>query len=372
MNEIGEFLKRIAARSGVQREFFIEKDFPTAVSNIQVVPLYGDYKSIALASSLLLNNYRKHFKNKYLVVCSWPGMQSLFPFASEYWSVKDQTTLENMASNATFLDNHSKAAAELTRSFLEAVDTLTPHDLKKYYDNGFTKLFWSTFLEPERFLPEAVSISQCPVYLRSQFNSRNKPKVFVYPGLRMRSWQRGTSKYLNAPIQYWETLVERLLEEGYDPVCLCNMSTFDMSKTFADRCLYLSSNRAEEILATMRACKCVIDVHTTISRLALLAQVPFVSVTERQIFMHERDYEMDDLLIKNQQREYIFGFSTQLMFGSVMDWNLSAINNIVERLKLVNSEPTNDPTILPVDKDLIRKRTEKRLGTSIFKYARKI
>lgn len=368
--DTSDYIKRAATRAGYRREFFLEKNMPTHPSNVLAFPFYGDMRSTALLSSLLLKTYRDKHRDKYLILCSWPGMRALFPYVDEYWSIDDESVTKALALDANNLYNGANLATDLTRGLAEVVNVVTGRDFNKYYDNGFTTDYWNTFGKIHRFLPEVPSASLIAPDLKLQLERRSARRVVVYPATKMRSRQQGKTVYLPVHKEFWTALLERLLTEGYIPVVYQNWFTYDMSRDFADRCVYLTPRTAADGLAALRYVGCVLDVHTGISRLATTARCPFVAVTERQSYVEDRDYEIDDLCCDGLPRQYIFGFSTQLIVGGPEDWKTSILDSIVVRLgdflptlEKANLPSTNE-SYTEVQYERVRERKAKRLGVA--------
>ena len=84
MTQVNDFIKRAAARSGFKRTIFAEKNIPTSLENLMIVPFYGDIRSTFNLSSLLLKQYKEKNKNLYVILCSWPGYNGLFDYVDEY------------------------------------------------------------------------------------------------------------------------------------------------------------------------------------------------------------------------------------------------------------------------------------------------
>jgi hypothetical protein len=372
MNDTSEYIKRAAKRIGFKREFFVEKNIPTHSSNIFVLPFFCDLKSTFILSSLILNNFKKHNPDKYIILCSWPGMQSLFPYVDEYWTVEDESLARAMSSGANDFFNDSNIVSEIIKNIAEVVDIITPRELKKYYSNGFTKEYWKDFPEVERFLPEIASANVISEDFKLKL-SNNEKNIVVYPATKMKSWQRGVSKNLPIQKEFWINLVDELIKEGYNPVIYQNWFTYDVSKDLADKCTYLVPKSISDLLAGMREVGMVLDVHTGISRMAIAARCPFLSVTERSIYIGDKDYEIDDLCASNLPRQYIFSFSTQLMTGTIQEWKISLIDTFIKRLNIFYKSidnkklPSTNISFEKVSNLSIRKRNKKRLGVNFIK-----
>jgi len=147
-----------------------------------------------------------------------------------------------------------------------------------------------------------------------------------------------------------------------------NWFTYDMSREFTDRCVYLVPRNVSDVLAAMRHVGLVLDIHSGISRLAIAARTPFVAVDERLRFIESGDYEVDDLCCE-MPRKYIFSFSTMLMSGGPSEWKDSLLDNISVTLKSFN--PTDggnwgatNETYQSVSYDKVRDRKAKRRGVT--------
>lgn len=376
MIDVADYLKRAAKRSGYTREFFIEKNIPNQPSNVLAVSFYGNLRSTFIMSSFLLNNYKNLHKDKYLVLCSWPGMQGLFPYVDEYWSIEDESVTKRLASEANNFYNSANLDTELTRGLVEVIETATAKDFLEYYDNGFTQKYWKSFGEIKRFLPEVPSVSKVTNEFKLQMERKSGQKVIVYPSIKMRSRQQGKTVALPVLKEFWTALIERLIEEKYIPVIYQNWFTYDMSRDFADKCLYLAPRSISDVLAAFRYVGCVLDVHSGISRLALSARCPYISVTERPIFIEDRDYEIDDLCLDDMPRQYIFSFSTMLMAGGNAEWKISVMDNIMVRLKEflptlkgINLPSTNE-SYESVSYERVRQQRARRMGVTFIHSAK--
>jgi hypothetical protein len=376
MSDTAEFLKRAAQRTGFTRQFYVEKNIPTDPSNIIAIPFFGDLRSLFILSSLILKNYKEANPGKYIILCSWPGIQAFFPYVDEVWAIEDESVIKNLAVKANNFYNDSNLATELTRSLVEVLNVFTSKDISKYYDKGFTKKYWEDFKEIKRFLPEVPSANLISGDFKNQMNSRIGPKIVVYPATRMRSWQQGVPTYLPIQKEFWTALLDQIIKDGFIPVVYQNWFTYDMSKDFVDRCMYLVPRNMSDLLAAFRQIGFVLDVHTEISRLALAARSPYLAVTERKIYIEEKDFEIDDLCGEGLPRQYIFSFSTQLMVGGPDEWEVSVLSNISARLKefvpQIDSEllPSTTSSYQPVPYDCVRKRKSKRLGSAFIRTSR--
>jgi hypothetical protein len=363
------FVKRAVERMGYNRDSFVEKDMPTVISNVHVLPFFGDMRSTALMASLVATRLKEDLKGKYLVVCSWPGARKLFPYVNEFWSHKDNGIINSLAIGANNFYNSSDAQVEVRRALYDHFENVFSYDgIKKYYDNGFTTYYWREGKTVKRCLPGVPSVTTLTADFKNEMTRKAGDKVLVYPTIRMRSWQRGKVEYLPMPQDVWVHICERLLAESITPVVYQNSQTHDLSKVFADKCVYVVPKDWTHVMSAMRACGMVLDVHSGISRLALLARCPFVAVDERMRFSAHKEYEFDDLAGECVYRKYIFSASTIFLGGSKADWNNTIVDGVINELKGLRKTssvvPIPDATESygDVSYDKVRELKHKRLG----------
>lgn len=372
-NNMISFLKRASDRTGFIRETYIENNIPTISSNVTVMPFFGDVRSTFILSSLLLRRYKEH-ERTYFIFCSWPGLQELFPFVDEYWSVKDNSSVQSLALSANNFYNTSDLNTSYTRSLIQHFENVVTYDdLKCYYDNGITPKFWEDFKNIKRFLPAVPSSNRLSDVLKAEMNRRSGHKIVVYPSFKVRSWRRGNLEYVDAPRDFWVTLIERLLSEGYVPVVYQNAFTYDMSMDFADKCIWLVSKNVSDIMSAMRTAGCVLDIHSGVSRLAVAARCPFVCLDERARYVHHKEYEIDDLCAEGLPRQYALTLSSLITEAGINEWQSNVIDTIMIRLgKFLpsldrNNLPSGTESYDEVSYDRVRDRKERRMGVRFIK-----
>lgn len=372
--QVGDFVARTAERLGMKRESFIEKNMPTLTSNIAVIPFFGDLRSSFILSTFLLKPLKEIWR-KYVILVSWPGQQGLFPYVDEYWTFKDDSAVGLAAMGASGFANDSKLVTDITRMLIEHFSNVYRYaDLKQYYDNGFQKKYLDEIGSPKRFLPEVPSATLLDQRFKDQIVKKPGRKVLIYPTKKIRSWQRGDVAGLDSTQEFWNYLVERLLADGITPLVYQNHLTYDMSREFVDRCLYMVPRNIVDVLAVMRYLGCVLDVFSGVSRLAIAARTPFVAVDERMRFVKHKEYEIDDLSCDNLPRQYMFSFGGLILSGhNQNDWKTSLVdaimaktNGFLDRLDLSNLPSTNESyEVIPYDR--VRNMVSKRMGIHFIK-----
>lgn len=370
-----DFIRRVAERGNFRREFFVERNMPTTISNILAIPWFGDISSTFLFSSLILKNYKEKHKDKYLILCSWPGFHGLFPYVDEYWCIEDDSVSKSLALEANNFYNTSSLAVNLTRDLMDTVNIQTAKDFQKYFRNGFTKDYWNEFGEIKRFLPEVPSETRLSPQFLAELDRHPGSKLVVFPSTKFRARYCGQSMTHSVPKAFWDVLISRLLEEGITPVVYQNWFTYDMSREFAEKCIYIVPRNVSEVLIAMRKIGLVLDIHSGISRLAIAARVPFLAADERLRFIEEHDYEIDDLCCLSD-RQYVFSFSTIAMTGGPEEWKDSIIDNVMVKLrKFLQNQLEVGPakeSYESISYSNVRVRKNKRLGMSFIRSSKEM
>jgi hypothetical protein len=228
-----------------------------------------------------------------------------------------------------------------------------------------TTKYWKTFNEVKRFLPEVSSASRLDEGFLQEMKRKNGHKVMVVPVKQMRTWRNGRQRRFEVQKSFWHGLLERMIAEGVTPVVWQSVFTYDMSSEFAERCIYLVPKTIAQTLTAMRAVGCVLDVFSGVSRLALAARCPFVALDERERFVRQKDYEIDDLCSQKTPRQYVFSFAQMSLEGgsnSVLFDNMMArLHRFLPELDRSSWDSTNE-SYETVSYDVVRRRRLNRMG----------
>jgi hypothetical protein len=377
MIDVAGFIKKAAEKSGFVRERYDDRKIPTDASNICVVPFFGDLRSLFVLSSILLNRYREEDKgSKYFIFCSWPGFQALFPYVDEYWGIQDEQSVRKLYANASQFRNKNNLAGSYYRNlnqyFFE--DVVMPHEqFLPYYKDGITDEFWKKYHQVRRFLPAVPSAAVLGKDFGRELASKGGFKVFVYPSQNLTAWR--FNDVIQTPIgkEFWVVLVRRLLRERFVPVVYKGLLTHDVSSEFTDKCLYVAEQDFGKVLSSMRASGCVLDIFSGISRMALAARCPFVSVDEHNRWAALKEYEIDDLCSPGLPKQYIFSFPTIIEGGGPDTWDFNILNSVIARLHAFlpdldrDNWPSTGESTEVVPYEAVRKKKAKRIGTKLLK-----
>lgn len=377
---VSQILKKAADKSGFIRTRYEERKMPTIVSNVTVVLLFGDIRHNFIASSLLLRRFKEENKaSRYLILCSWPGQEALFPYVDEYWELnsailKDANHLRSIYNESVgFSSRHEVVlgAHRMLNTFFEEV--LDGSVLDEYWNGGFTNEFKDRYKHIGRYLPSIPS----PSVLGNEFNRRishqQGNKVFIYPSMYLQEWKNGRLRPHLVSKDFWVALVTRLLKEHYFPIIWQNVFTYDLSPDFLENCLYLTNLSASEAMSGMRTAGCVLDVFSGISRLAIAARCPYVVFEERVTLNALKDYEIDDLCGNGIPKEYYYVFTGICDETSKNAWNPSLFDGMILKLNSIMSDLNRDEWPSPLESyevvpyDRVRRLHSKKLGTKFIK-----
>lgn len=376
MNSVADFLKRCADKNGFNRERFEEIKIPTDASSICVMPFFCDLRSTIFLSSFLLNRYREEYKgSKYFISIGWSGLQGLFPYVDEYWSFADQTHAKRMYELSESMRNKSELSTMYIRNLNEFFsDVLDYREFQKYYENGFQNAFFEKFKTVKKFMPFVPSSTILGKDFNREISIKPGYKVFIHPSIFCKQWYMGKSRNVRPKKEFWIELVKELLENNFTPVIWHNNLSYDLSPEFAGRCIYVVENDYVRALSAMRATGCVLDVFNTLSRFAILARCPFLSIDERSRYTNQKEHESDDLLGKNLPKDYIFTFSTIITDGNPIFWRQDLLPSIVRKLNKFIPDLNRDawPNTSEVSeiisyRDNVRKTAVKKFGVRFLK-----
>lgn len=376
MENVVEFLNRAADRCGFLREYYVEKDIPTHFSNIVVFYFYGDIRSECILSSLILKRIREEMNaSKYLIVCSWRGHKGLFPFANEFWSIKDEHSLSKLITDANGFENTSDVFASYHRNLSLFFDVITFRDISKYYENGLTKDFHNKFPLIKAFYPAIPSSTVLEAKFIKEISQKNGMKVFLEPTKMMKGW-KGKPYNFKVKSDFWTGLLDRFEKENIIPVVCQNCFTYDISVTHSNKGIFIREDDVSKVMSIMRMVGCVVDVFNDISRLAILARTPFISCSDHHRYNQQKEYEIDCLCAPRLARKYIFSFPTIIESGSNISWENSIYDSLISKIKLF--VPTIDrnsfESTVECDKEVsysaVRERKAKKLGIRLLKIPR--
>lgn len=375
--ETHSVLKKAAEKTALTRIRYKERNMPTSVEGVTILPFFGDNRSSFVLSSLLLRRIKEEAKgSRYFILISWPGHEGLYPYVDEYWQADDESILEKLKSGVDGFSNLSSAYTLMVRELNQHFyDVITPKDFLPFYNNGLTKEFFERFKHIKVSLPSVPSTASIGVEFARTLGQKES-KVFLCPSKETFSWKMGAAKSERAPKEFWLSLLEFLHAAGFFPVVYTDTFSYDLSSDFDKDCLHIKNLDLLKSFSIMRSCGCVLDVFNGISRYALAARVPFVCLDERAKFNGIKDYEINDLCGRGIPKEYIFGFGTLIQGGDKSVWRSNMFDHLAVKLKRIyetmdrDSWPSSAESNEIVPYDSVRKKKNKKLGARFIKIQR--
>jgi hypothetical protein len=366
-DNVPEFLKRAADKCGFIREKYIEKNIPTSFENVVVLVFFGTMRAEFILSSLLINKIKEKHPSKYLIVCSYPGRSGIYD-VDEYWALREETAVKTLMDNAVGFDNLSKDRVlfleQQLNKFFENVVSMK--DYVKFYNNGFTKEFFDEFKWISYNLP---TIPSSKVEFNKLLAQKSGYKVFVHPSRTLKAWNKGREIVLKSRIDFWYGLLNKMLNDNFQPVVYQDQSTFDVSKEFESRCVYCTESKITDVLGAMRTTGCVLDVFSGISRFSSIARTPFIACTERNLYNGVKEWETDSLCNSILSHRYIFTFPTIIESGH---WNelatniVSKLESFIPRLNRDEWPSTVEQSIV-LPYSMVKKTKTKKIGAHFIK-----
>lgn len=297
-----EYIVKVAERSGLIREKFIDAKVPSSLNNLVVVPFFGDINSEFIFSTLVLNKWKELNKFSYLIVCSWNGHSCLYPYADEFWALNDQSYLPKLVrSNNGFCNKDISFLEKSLLRYLDNPQLMFPDDpqIKRLYNNGISAQYLKEYSDVLYTLPTITSSSNIQEH-------SEKKSILIMPTLYIYSWSQKTSKPILTNSDFWIYLIKKL-EEKYSVVVYQNCFTHDLrDKVDAE---ILHTNNIMTLFSAMRQVDCVIDVFNQVAKYAYIARAPVLVLDERQRYYGTRSYEIDDLCANDIPKRYSFSFA---------------------------------------------------------------
>jgi hypothetical protein len=370
---VSSFISRAAQECGFERERFVDSNIPEDFDKIVIFVFFGDMRAFSITSMLLFKSYRDAvLSDKYVVVCSFPGMGALFSGADEFWSISDGLAIGDLMDSGLGFKNTDKKfdsiVIQLRRRFYTV---LTGEDLLTYYDNGITNAYFDRFKQIKRFFPSV------PYWRGGELNmsiaKRGGVGIFLFPNIYGRCWDRGREVSLKFSKDFWIKLTERLLDSKFVPVVYQNQVSYDISPHFGERCFYCSDRNFVGVLSAMRSTGCVLDMFSGISRIAIMARCPFLVVDERQRYIRSKEFEINDLCVAGMYPyRYIFSFPTMIGSGNyaeLIDQTMNVGLDFIPMASKVELPPATE-SFEEVPYDIVREHKAKKLGVHFIKVER--
>lgn len=154
MTDVPSILMRAADKCGLVRVKWAEKNIPNNITNISIMLFFGDARSAYILSSMLLKRYREQVKgSKYFILCTWPGLEHLFPYVDEMWVVRDEAILRKFFSSACGFDNSDDMMVQMRRELNYWFEDVAGTEVfTSLYHNGLQQGFWDKFKNIRRYM----------------------------------------------------------------------------------------------------------------------------------------------------------------------------------------------------------------------------
>ena len=324
---VSDFLKITSNKLNFIREKYIEKNIPSNFDQICVFFNLGDLRNTLAISSMLLPRFRKETKSlRYFIVFGYHGFSSLYPYADEYWSFNPDNFAKVYNSSAGY-ENYSDLKNIYLRHLNENFREVIKSDIfLDVYNNFFSTKFWEKNKNIRIILPQVMNNLANDDSIVAKFNSlKNKRKLFIFPNKTMQIIRKGNLVHQEIRQEFWINLVERLLQNNVDLVCIKHYLTHDISPNFIDNknILFFNEKDINKIMSLMRMTGITLDFFSGMSRLSNIARVPFILVDERMRYFNHREYEFEDVIgneVLDRERFFIF--------ADLMNANNDLYNNI--------------------------------------------
>lgn len=369
-----EILDNISKKLNLNRCWYNEGDIPTSSSNICIYCVLGDIKSISINSMILCKRFKDEIKSsKYFIVLSWDGMQSLFPYANEFWSLSKKTTESSFNKSNGFL-NESPAIVQTIRDlnwYFE--DIVNNKEIEEYYKSGIKKSFFEKFKHIKVYKPSISSSSILGNEFNREFSKRENKKIFVYPSKYIKTIQFKEKVNLLVSKDFWVSLCDYLISKDITPVVWICDESYDLSPNFIEKCVYLNTNNIEKVLSLMRICDCTIDIMSGVSKYSLISRSPFICCEDRVVYNEEKDYEINSLCGQGIYFDYFYAFYKNLEDKNKRSWENSIFDVLNNKINNLFTNLNNKDLLSSLENEeiapynLVKKLKKLKLGTKFIK-----
>lgn len=372
MNEVVSIFTRAVEKAGLERTRYENQRVPTSAVNVCVLPFFGDLRSTALASSFILKRFREESKgSKYFIMVGWPGLESLFPYVDEYWSVRTEL-MHNLYANSKGFSNNSNPLIAVTRHlnyFFE--DVIYAEEFDKFYNNGFLQMYLDKYKNFKRYFPTVASSAYLGSDLMRELGRRSGEKIVIFPFRCIETWDRNNTFLQKTTPDFWEYVVSYLSEKGYVPIVVKCPITHDLGGA---KHVVFESFDVRAWMALMRVADCTIDFFGGVSRLAMLARSPFIALDQRSRYNQSKEYEFEDLAgWHSLPGDHIYSFPTIIINGNPSMWKDNMLDLLFEKLGVLfksldkNNLPSTGESYSVIPYAVVRERKVKKFGTRFLK-----
>jgi hypothetical protein len=372
MRDVKEYLKDFTRKYSIKREYFEESKIPENFDQLSIFINYSDIRSTCALSSIVLPKYRLENKSsRYFVVIGLPEQKVLYPYVDEYWSFQGDELNKEIFFDSEGIQNNNKKVIEIKRLMNEHFrDVSSSNDFSSTYNNYLTSNYWKNYKSVRVVLPRIYNMLDYSKSPLAKLYSMTQKKMFIFPSQYAYLNSEDKNKKRKIPKEFYKYIIENLNTQGYGVVCYQNSYSYDMSLILEENenLMIYNNNDFLTMMSMMKRTGFVVDFFSGISRLAAIAQCPFLLLDERKRYVNWREYEFEDVVcpkIPIFRNFYIvdkFFDDTDLLV--YLANNIINCVNQIDFTKLNHETGTVDRTD---DYSSVRARVQQKMGFSFLK-----
>jgi hypothetical protein len=369
MRKVKDYLQEFAKKYNIRREFSDESKIPENFDQLSIYVNYSDLRNTCGLSTLVLPKYRMETKaSRYFIVCGIPNCKILYPYADEYWSFQGTDLNKNLFHDSIGIDNQTKYSTDIKRILNEHFrDVSTSLDFVKSYNNYLTEDYWKSYKTVRVSMPRIYNTLDYSSHPILKFYDIPDKKVFIVP---MQYGFSNDNKKIKIPIDFYKYIIHNMTSQEVGVVCFQNSLTYDMAPHVKENSKVFLHQDEDflKMMSMMKRTGFVVDFFSGISRLACIAQVPFLLFDERNRYISAREYEFEDLTCPSVPIFRNFYILNQL-FGNT-DLYVPVANNIincVNQIDFTNLKHETQFVDRLDDYSRTRVRVRNKMGLSYFR-----
>lgn len=329
---IENYLNKAANDSNFDRVFYKQGNQPTNIDKIYFILFNGDWRGFVW-QAIFLNKLIESNKDYYYIIGTNNEWTEVLPhFNGEIWHPKKE--LEKIWKEDTHLFGvcnykDKKYYTSLNLYFNNLFDQYKiENDL---WENGLKSEYFDKYNEISSLNIDKKSFSYLGLELCEKLNKLRGIPVLIYPQKTVYIYRNKNLMKLNIPKDVYEKLIFSLSEVGFSPVTYCDRNCYDIKDSISNLSLI-------KLITLMQHVGFVIDVFGTISKLAMISNVEYLNIIERETYNYFADEQLGLIYNKNSSSHNLFTFFPMLENFSEKNWKINIIDAIINKSKiLINS-----------------------------------
>ncbi len=306
VNEINKILDGSANKCGMIREKFTESKVPFDFQKIHIIVYFGEFDHLFVFNNLILPHLRNktQYKDKYIIFVTWNGFANLIENVDEVWSLKNHDVNERLYEKSNGFKNYSDAFTIINRNLNEHFrNVVKAEKFEDMFCHGFNFQFYKN---DKLILVKKHECANVNYLSRGVLDEINKldtsSRYFIIPFKFIRLILNGKSCYYKITSNFWQTIINRMIQKQNSVVLLKNSFTYDLSSYFVENknVCFVQENNWYNVIGYMKQTNMFVDFFGGLSCFAQHGECPNISIVERSYYNQMNLEQIEDLISCNK------------------------------------------------------------------------